>query len=159
MTTKRILYQRPDGGISIRVAVEPPLPGESEAMYLDRIAIQAPPAGATRLPDVEAAAMPTSRRLRNCWRYSSGVVSVHLPSARQQRLGEIRAERNARLLESDAEKARLDEIGTPQQRATLTAYRQQLRDLPAAAAADLAGLTSAAELEAYQPTWPTPPQG
>lgn len=160
----RIVWLAADGSLRITIPCEPLLPGESETMYLDRIALAAQTADpglqeCSRAADVDAAVLPASRRFRACWRFAAGTVQVHPPAARQQRLDEIRAERNRRLLESDAERARLDEIGTSQQRAALTAYRQQLRDLPALVSVELVTLTTAEELASYQPAWPTPPQG
>lgn len=132
-------------------------------MYLDRIALEtwaATPAlrGATRLPNVDRAALPTSRYFRNCWRWDGNRVQTDLALAKAQRLAEIREERNRRLAASDGERARLEEIGTPQQRTALAQYRQRLRDIPLTVEADFAvWLAPADDLERYQPPWPAPP--
>lgn len=159
--TQRILWQAPDGTLKITIPIEPPMPGEGADLYLDRIALAAQAtdpglAGCVHLGPVAANALPVSRRFRNCWRLAGGAVQVALPEARQLLLDELRAERNRRLLASDAERARLAEVGTKGEQAGLATYRQRLRDLPVTVAADLATLYSADELEAYQPTWPAP---
>lgn len=101
--------------------------------------------------------LPPSRRFRNCWRHGAGAVAVSMPLARQQRLAEIRSERNERLVESDKDHSRLADIGTDQQRADLRTYRQALRDLPATVQTDLAALTTPEQLDQYQPAWPVKP--
>jgi len=95
-----------------------------------------------------------NRHFRMTWRHSSGIIGVDLPLAREIRLREIRIERDERLVESDKEKNRLDDLGTPEQIAAHKVYRQQLRDLPVQAEADLAAITTAAGLDQYQPAWP-----
>lgn len=160
--TKRIVWQSPDGSLRITVPVEPPLEGESESAYLDRIALRtlnAVPslADCVRLPDVDASELP-SRRFRSCWRPNvRRSVAVDVPLARAQLLAEVRAERNVRLLASDADKQRLDDLGTPQQKQQLAAYRQALRDLPTSVQQDLEALTDSTALERYAPTWPAKP--
>jgi len=161
---QRIVWQAPDGSLRLTVPLEPPLPGESAAHYLDRIALAAQAtdpglADCTRVATVSADALPASRRFRIVWHCPAGTVRVHLPSARLLLLAEVRAERNRRLVESDADRARLEEVGTPEQRQDLTAYRQQLRDLPSVVAGALDGLATAAALKAYQPPWPALPEG
>ena len=55
---------------------------------------------------------PLNRRFRRCWRRDGdSVPSVDLPLARQQRMDEIRAERNRRLQESDHEYLKEIDIG------------------------------------------------
>lgn len=101
----------------------------------------------------------TSRRFRNQWRRrkDNGEIEPDVSLAQQTRMLEIRAERDGRLVESDKEKARLDDIGTPEQIAALKDYRQQLRDLPATAQTDVAAITTPDGLDLYQPPWPVKP--
>lgn len=157
--SKCILWGRSDGAVFRSIPMEPPLQGEPESMWLDRVALRAQAAD-PQLADcvrldragVDAADLPT-RRFRDCWRHAGGVVVVDVSLARAQVLAEVRRERNARLDASDREKARLDEIGTAEQRTALAAYRQKLRDLPAAVTTEVASLDADA-LAAYAPRWP-----
>ena len=78
-----------------------------------------------------------------------------MPVARGIRMVEIRSERNRRLDNSDREWARLSDIGTPEQQAAHSAYRQALRGLPQSI--DLDKIDTAGKLEAFQPAWPDQP--
>lgn len=158
MTTKRIVYVRPDGGVSVVCpAPNSQLPGESEAQWLDRIALWDVPAGLASTI-IEGADLP-SRRFRNAWRKPGAAVAVDLPLARAQVMTETRRTRDALLLESDREKNRLDDVGDPAQRETLRAYRQALRDLPSAVQSQVDALSTVAALDAFAPVYPAPPAG
>jgi len=150
----------PVGSLIVTTAAGVPASGESEAMFLDGVALRAlnaDPRLATciRLPNVEPASLP-SRRFRNHWRLIGGQISPAVPLCRVERLKEIRAERDVRLDKSDRVKARLDDVGTAAQIAAYRVYRQALRDLPATVQADLSTLTPD-QAEAYQPLWPQEP--
>lgn len=160
MTTKRIVWQAPDGTILLSIPVRAAMDGEPERQYLDSIAMRAQNADpslrdAVRLDKagVEAADLP-DRRFRNCWRHDGKIVAVDLPLARAQVLAEVRHERDARLVASDKDKARIDDIGTPGERQALAAKRQALRDLPATVAADLERIDTVESLAAYRVSWP-----
>jgi hypothetical protein len=156
---KVIVWTRPDGGLSVfHVAPKSRRQGETLAQWINRLIAKVVPADATGVRMDDDTALP-SRRFRECWRSVAGTVAIHLASARLQVLAELRRERNARLARSDGEKARLDEIGTAEQKESLRAYRQALRDLPVAVAAEVEAIADAAALEAYQPTWPVEPVG
>lgn len=173
-TDMRVVWLRADGGITVTSPARAKMEGESEEYYLDNAAMSAMRdprlQGATRLPNMHVSEFPkkdfrlpgdTSEEvvsLRNCWRWQGGQVRTDLGLARQTYVRILRAERARRLKESDGERARLEEVGTAQQRQALATYRQQLRDLPATVQADLAALTTPDALAAYQPPWPTPPQ-
>lgn len=180
---KVIVYTHPYLGESgNRVSVIAPDPedrrfGESEWGWLDRVGTRSirayypgdksDPAFAWLQAGIWAAEQPRavidssqlpSKRFRNCWRApDGGAVRVVVALARLQILAEVRRERNLRLLLSDGEFTRLLEIGTDQQRADLRVYRQALRDLPATVQAEVDGLSTPAQLEAYVPVYPTQP--
>ena len=72
MTTKRIVYERPDGGVSQIV----PAPefvqqlmdgGMTEAQAIEAVRQKDVPAGATKVEIIDASDLP-SRELRNRWR-------------------------------------------------------------------------------------------
>ena len=103
--------------------------------------------------------IPGTSRLchrRNCWTWAilSQKIVVRIPECRTAYMAALRAERDNRLEQSDRDKIRLDDIGTPEQIAAHKAYRQALRDLPAVVQADLSALTTAEQIDQYQPTWP-----
>ena len=108
--------------------------------------------GATRLADCEESNLPTMH-FRNCWRNAGdGTLPVNMPLASEQLMAEIRAERDKRLTATDAEKARLDDVGTVAQQNALAAKRQALRDIPQGFDLDI--ITSPEELEVFEPEWP-----
>ncbi len=95
---------------------------------------------------------------REAWRFANGAVTVDLAKAREIVVSKARELRDQKLVESDKEKNRLDDIGTGQQKQELAAYRQALRDLPAKVATEI-GTLSALQLFEYRPSLPTPPDG
>ena len=154
---KRIVLQKPDGSILVVTPAADVVEGETETEYLDRIAartLAAVPsfAGCVRLADVELSDIP-GRRFREAWRQVGGGIGVDLPSARSIVMADLRAERNRRLTETDAEKNRLDDVGTSQEKNALRVRRQALRDLPVVVAAEIAAMT-AEQMELHSPTWP-----
>jgi hypothetical protein len=154
---QRIVLQKPDGSILVVTPAGETIDGETETEYLDRIAartLAAVPsfAGCVRLADVALADIP-GRRFRAAWRQAGGGIGVDLPSARSIVMADMRAERNRRLAETDAEKNRLDDVGTSQEKQALRVRRQALRDLPVVVAAEIAAMT-ADQMELHTPTWP-----
>lgn len=83
MTTKRLVWKKPDGSIAFTVPVEPARAGESEAAYLDRIAarcLASDPglAGATRLPDHDHADLAALGFMKqNAWAWDGAAVKVN----------------------------------------------------------------------------------
>lgn len=77
--------------------------------------------------------IPTDIRYRICWRWDeskTNKITVDILKAKEKFMSEMRRKRDMELLESDAEMARLNEIGTPEEISNLKAQRQALRDLP-----------------------------
>lgn len=153
MTTRRIIYDTPDGGVAVIIpAPDGRRVGESLADWLTRVAAKVVPPGATGVRVIEAADLPP-RRFRRAWKRILNAVDVDLPLARLLLLAAVRERRNARLRDSDSVKARFDDVGTIEQKAELAAYRQQLRDLPAVVEAEIAPLDLAA-LTTYEANFP-----
>lgn len=157
---RRLILEAQDGSISVdvpaqRVVDDPDL----LAAHIARLESQ----GFTVLKDdATGADLPNeragqSRRFRGCWRWDGSKIEVDLPMARAQVMAEVRAERNARLDAADRERNRLEDVGDQSQRQAHAAYRQSLRDLPAAAQADVDALGTAEDLEAYTVSWPAEP--
>lgn len=93
MTTKRILYTRPDGGLSVLIpAPASQVPGESEAAWVARVADKDVPQGTSyRIVDTATDPLP-SRRWRDAWTDpGAGAVAVDLPRARGLRKAELLA--------------------------------------------------------------------
>ena len=159
MTTKRIVYVRDDGGISIIIpAPEAASQEETEDQFVSRIAAKDVPPGKSFFI-VDAASIP-SRRFRNSWESQANTVTVMMSPARQQRINEVRAERLSLLAEADTELARLQDTGGSTAAINnVRQYRQALRNLPQTIQADPAwiAITNAIQLEAYVIPWPVKP--
>jgi hypothetical protein len=167
--TIRIVFERPDGGVSIDIPAlvkvdedENGMPIMDELAGLDlanHITWLELAHGWTHRATITAAELPNerpgqSRRFRNCWRWDGSKIEADLALARAQVMVEVRAERNTRLAGTDGEAVKGVELGQADQ--ALVTFRQTLRDLPATVGTELAALGSAAELEAYAVDWPVP---
>ena len=162
-----IVWERADGGISITAASpKQQLPGESEQVFLDRIAAvtRSKHPGlkdAPRLENCPADKLPHPR-VRDCWRNdSTGKIQVDMPLARKQRMSEIRTERNNWLQTTDGLMARANEIGDSAEINSLKTMRQELRDLTNNIETDgiFNSLTKPEELDGFQPDWPENMEG
>lgn len=143
---KVLAYEDAEG---VKVVIPVPQPGMTEARALELAAL--PILG--RAPVVlEAASLPQVRDYRGAWSLTDGQVVEDLTKARAVALARCRAQRNAKLVESDGLLLRAQEAGTAQDVAQLKARRQALRDLPAAVGAALKAAPSMAALRAVDLT-------
>ena len=131
MTTKVILFTRPDGGVSV---VNPApefvasFPTEAEAL----VAIQAKsvPSDATDIEIVERAVLPTQRVFRDAWVKKIGGAEVDMPRARIIHLDRIRVVRDMELAALDVLFMRAIEVRDDVEQARLATLKQALRDIP-----------------------------
>ncbi len=157
MTEKRIVFQRPDGGITVIIPVDGSTYHKKSASEKEWFAglppvLELQAEGGIRLLDCLASSLP-GRRFRNCWRDDgSGRAAVDMPLAREQRLGEIRKERNARFPELDREWMKATGQGDKVLATAIEAARQTLRDIPQSI--DLDAIATAEKLAAFEPKWP-----
>jgi len=89
---------------------------------------------------------------RDSWRVVGGRVVIDMPLARQQRMNEIRAERDKRLAATDGIFLSAQEQNRANEIAELKAKRQALRDIPQSI--NLDSITTPDELAAFEPEWP-----
>jgi hypothetical protein len=159
---KKIVYTRPDGGVSIiNPAYNDPIggqrEGEPENAFIDRVASRAVPANATNVVVVDALAVP-ERLFRNAFRQSgANAPHVDMPLARGIKTDQIREQRDVRLAAEDIAYMRADENGNPSEKVRIAALKQSLRDLPADVQPALDALDNPAALDAFEPTWPVWP--
>lgn len=139
-----LIHELPDGSLALTTEI---IPGSFIA-----------PDGWAALPSQPAHLLPTV--FRDCWRWdhANACVIVDMALARAAKMVEIRAERDKRLTASDGKKARLDDIGTAEQKAAMADYRATLRDIPVAAKIDTDLIDNPLTLSTYAPVWPTEPQ-
>ena len=101
--------------------------------------------------EVDFDALP-DKDFRDCWKVENDAIEIDLPLARAKRLDQLRVERDAQLLELDAEQAQLISIHGDLQHAdvqAIFAQKQALRDMPVKAESDLALKEDAALIKSY----------
>lgn len=150
-----IIFANPDGSVVTTVFTH-----DDEALIQrDIVELQKPGVSGARLgaqvirfahhADCTAALPPKAhRRFRSCWRWQGSAVGVDMPLARAQRLGELRAQRDGLLADTDGPLLRDQEQGKDV--SALLARRQALRDLPVRMAAELDALDTPDALLRYE---------
>ena len=155
---KRIVFENPDGTLSITAPIALKRDGETDTKYLNRIGTKAKPVGATKKAIILGTELPFSdtgdttviedyildedtqvvskqivsdkiRFCRNCWRWDGSKVVVDSALESQMRWAKIRAIRDRLLSLSDGTMARESEQSGPNE-IKLKAYRQSLRSVP-----------------------------
>jgi hypothetical protein len=164
MTSKRIVFTRADGGVSVLVPAPsgrrrlkigrdndgvPILADEPEAAWLDRIRRTDVPADATDVQIVEGDAVPADRSFRDAWVHDKGRFGIDAPKARNIHRDRIRRARKPALEALDVAYQRADEAGDADRKKQIAARKQALRDAPADPRIDAA--RSPDELQAIWP--------
>lgn len=157
---KRIVYTRPDGGVSIVVpAPKARRKGESEAEFMARLRAKVVPADATDVSVCEESDVPSDRTFRNAWCRATAVsdpawrlgavIGVDRAKAEQLHMDRIRRVRDRELAKLDIEYQRADERGDASAKADVAARKQWLRDIP-----QTFDLSKAQTPEALKAMWP-----
>ena len=134
----RIVYTRPDGGISIMVpAPAAQLADESDDAFVARIQAKDLPPDAINPRVVEDAEIPADRYFRNAW---GNDLKVDMPKARNIHMGRIRSVRNQELAKLDIETMKGRDVQVE---------KQKLRDIP-----QTFSLTGATTPDALKALWP-----
>ena len=107
---------------------------------------------------VEVAALPNTRRFRDCWRrIGASLPTVDMPLARAQRMNEVRSGRVPKLAKVDLDILRAEDTSGTSLLGRLRTYRQALRDVPQVAQPSVDAITAPDALAAWVPTWPVDP--
>lgn len=159
MSKRRILYTRPDGGVSVVCPTKEYLAQfPTELGGLAAVIAKDVPGDATDVRICEGVDLPPSRRFRDCWRrVGTGLPQVDMLLARTQRMNEVRWQRGPKLTKSDVDLLKALEAGNTTLQASLKTYRQALRDIPQTQQAAMDACTTPEQLETWAPTWPTDP--
>lgn len=141
---KRIVWTRPDGGVSVCCPAinlgESLTEDEAVARALSRrkpdgTIVSDVPADATNVAVVDVSVVdalaPQKKPFRNAWVWNGTALSVDMPKARVIWRQEMRRKRAERWPLWDAEYLKADEAGDATRKAELAAKRQQLRDVTA----------------------------
>ena len=140
---KRIIWKRPDGGVSITIPCEQMSESETEQEYLDRIAAKlrekhpdangnlspAIPDDYVRVADIPEENISADRTFRNAWTWTTPepVIDIDFPKAREITKNRLRAERKPLLEEQDVLFQRAIETGV--NTSAIVAEKQRLRDV------------------------------
>lgn len=116
---KRIIYTRPDGGVSIIIPCGDI--GEAWAIL---------PKDAINPQIVTVDDIPKDRTFRSAWEHSGDKITVNMDKAREIHLSHIRAQRNAALAVLDIETMKALGKGDNAARDAIEARKQALRDIP-----------------------------
>ena len=118
----RIIYTRPDGGLSI----VSPAPG----VEIERILAKDIPTDAIGVKVVDESVIPADRTFRGAWEDSVGVVVVNMTKAKLLHMARIRQARDAKLAELDTESLLAIESDDKLKQKQITDLKQVLRDIP-----------------------------
>ena len=147
-----LIMARPDGTMFTRTTVEPRKKGENMAAYNQRLSLARPEKGAVMVDAFDHTLLPSGHQhFKDARRWDGAAVIVDMPAARVIKMGQIRIERDRRLVETDKEVSVLDGVPLP---VSLKQKRGALRDLPATIQPALDAIAKPQALEAFQPTWP-----
>lgn len=145
---KRIVYTRPDGGISVVIPT-----GE---VSLDTVLALDVPADATNVEVTDVTSVPNDRTFRDEWVYKgdadcwqAGAVGISKTKARSKHMDRIRAIRDRELAKLDVEYQRADEQANASKKSEVATKKQALRDIPQSF-----DLTVADSPEALAALWP-----
>lgn len=136
---KKIIYTRPDGGLSVVHPVinthtfvdgdvVPVAEDITEEQALQR-ALSKIPADAINVQIVDESAIPTDRTFRNAWVAATGAVTHDMAKAREIQKNTLRVLRAPKLAALDVEFMRALEVGDTVGAAAIVAQKQALRDV------------------------------
>lgn len=140
----RIVYTRPDGGVSV---VHPVINthGEEDDITEDKAltrALAQLPTDAIAPAVVEESTIPSDRSFRDAWRYDGRGITVDMAKAREITAARLRRERAPLLAALDVAYMRADEAGDAVEKLSIATEKQRLRDITkqVGGAANLDGL-------------------
>lgn len=148
---KVIIFERPDGGVSIMYPVEQArLLNEADGAFIARIVASDIPNDASNVTFVDANEIPIDRTFRNAWTLQAGKIEHNLPKCK------IIAHDKCRIARAK-EFAPLDiEVTIPAKAAAAEAKRQAIRDKYDAAQASIEAAGDVHTLEIIVAELPIP---
>ena len=158
MTTKKIVYKRPDGGVSVtcpspRHIAELMDSGMTEDDAIALVQAKDVPSGATNVEVIELSTIPASREFRNAWEKPAvGPPTVNMPKARAihvKRISDAKVD-SVIVLQKRIDEATLDDRTTDATKAANDKTAVEGLDL-ATFAAQIAGAANPTVLSAIWP--------
>lgn len=132
----KILYTRPDGGVSIICPVpkektEQILGTLTDEQYIQHILDTSVPSDATNVRQVTDDDLPSDREFRDAWvdTQPGTQVDVCCDRAKDVSLARLRVKRNQKLAELDVQGIKLLDMGLDEELAAVRQEKQKLRDI------------------------------
>lgn len=129
---KKIIYTRPDGGLSVvhpvRNTIGETLTTDAE---IEQRAWNKLPKNAINPQWIDPGAIPTDRTFRNAWKESGAGIAVDLPKAREIHRNKLRGLRKPKMDALDIAYMRADELGDTTEKQRIAVLKQALRDVTA----------------------------
>ena len=130
---RKIIFTRPDGGVSVVVPAINTIPDlenitEAEA---EKRAWNKLPANAINPRFVTDADIPTDRTFRNAWKDGGVKIEVDMPKAREIHKNKLRDMRAPKLSKLDVDYMRADEEGNTALKVKIATQKRALRDVTA----------------------------
>lgn len=128
---KKIIFTRPDGGLSVVHPVINSYPVRediTEAQAIER-AYAKLPQGAINPQIVEVSVLPVDRTFRNAWKQNGSTVAPDMPACREIHKERLRVLRAPLLTVLDAQFLKALEIGDLTEQGRIAAKKQALRDV------------------------------
>lgn len=156
MTTARIFFTRPDGGISV-VCPAPKFMARflNQSLAMAAVRARSIPRDTVAVWEGNIADLPYRGSFRNAWRQGPGPsIVMDMVEARVIKMGQIRVERDEKLDQADDDLKVAQDDGNLEEENLIRERRKILRDLPATIQFDLGGIVDPAELDVFEPVWP-----
>ena len=149
---RKIIYTRPDGGISIVCPIinNYPIPEDITEAQAEQRAWEKLPADAINPRFVSEINIPTDRIFREAWEDNGVDINISMAKAREIYKNKLRELRTPKLAALDVEYYRADEAGDTTLKAQIASQKQALRDVTADPG--IAATTTPEELKACIPT-------
>lgn len=122
---KRIVYTRPDGGVSIVVPSDVVGAADIQALIARVV-----PSDSTNVRVVDVAEVPSDRIFRNAWEDDGVEVKPNMVKAAVIHMGRIRAVRNVEIEKLDVPQMTAISKSDIVRAAAIETQKQKLRDLP-----------------------------
>lgn len=128
---KFLVYTDVDGNTAV-VVPRTSLPGETEAKFLDRLAVIEVENGrvASPIQIVEGDPRPQNRTFRNAWTLNGDKIDHDMPKARSIHMDRIREARDEKLKSLDNDWMKATGQNKKAEAEAVEAKRQWLRDIP-----------------------------
>lgn len=139
---RKIIYTRPDGGVSV-ISV----PIDKDEALATAMALLPPEALNARI--VDEVIIPANRTFRNAWRQDGMTVRTDMPLARELWRDHLRRLRAPKLAALDTAYLLADETGNQQEKARIAAQKRVLRDVTSLP--DIEAAQTPDELKAVMP--------